>query len=362
MYTEIKALHPNEEDAGLLWAEIIRLRAALEGPEGVSSWQEAATAERVRRVKAEQALAAEKEAQEKQEPVGTLTIQRFRGHLENTEFDYVGSLPDGSYPLYLHPQPVAPRQTLVVELPDECELESWRQAADDLLRTPGRTVREAAFKLQNAYLFARKLVDAQPVTPQPVPDYSEMSRDALERHAARMAHDLRLLMPKFPLKAPQPAVDVPLPSLRPVTEGGPLPNTTEGWLHRIDQETTAAWRVGYELGYRRARPLPGGPVAVDVPLPEPVGMTSLRPDSGCEPVFCADQLRTHREEYAAAVLAAQKKVDDAYREEGYRLVSDKEYLRLFERARNGSDRPAGILRGVRACIAAYEMAAQKGTT
>jgi len=38
------------------------------------------------------------------------------------------------------------------------------------------------------------------------------------------------------------------------------------------------------------------------------------------------------------------------------LVSDKEYLELFEKARNGSDRPSGKLRGIRACIAAYEEA------
>lgn len=41
-----------------LWAEIHRLRAAVKGPDGYASWQEAATAERVRRVKAERALAA----------------------------------------------------------------------------------------------------------------------------------------------------------------------------------------------------------------------------------------------------------------------------------------------------------------
>lgn len=47
----------NEEDAGRLWAEIHRLRAAVAGPHGYASWQEAATAERVRRVKAERLLA-----------------------------------------------------------------------------------------------------------------------------------------------------------------------------------------------------------------------------------------------------------------------------------------------------------------
>lgn len=100
-----KFLHPDETDAVALWAEIIRLRAAVKGPDGFATWQDAATSERVRRVKAEQALAAEKEAAAKQQPVGTLTVRRYRGHLENTDFDYSGALPDGSYPLYLAPQP-----------------------------------------------------------------------------------------------------------------------------------------------------------------------------------------------------------------------------------------------------------------
>lgn len=40
-----------------LWAEIYRLRAAVKGPEGYDSWQDAATAERIRLVKAEAAQA-----------------------------------------------------------------------------------------------------------------------------------------------------------------------------------------------------------------------------------------------------------------------------------------------------------------
>jgi hypothetical protein len=39
------------------------------------------------------------------------------------------------------------------------------------------------------------------------------------------------------------------------------------------------------------------------------------------------------------------------------LVSDVEYLRLFEDARAGSGRRSGLLRGIRAVIAAYEAAA-----
>jgi hypothetical protein len=47
----------------------------------------------------------------------------------------------------------------VPDLPDPNQLESWRTAADELLRNPQHmpTIRSAAFQLQNAYLFARKL-------------------------------------------------------------------------------------------------------------------------------------------------------------------------------------------------------------
>lgn len=48
---------PDCEDAGLLWAEIHHLRAAVQGPDGFASWQEAATAERAKRVAAERAAA-----------------------------------------------------------------------------------------------------------------------------------------------------------------------------------------------------------------------------------------------------------------------------------------------------------------
>ena len=37
------------------------------------------------------------------EPVGVLTVFTVRGHLENSDFDYTGDLPDGSYSLYLAP-------------------------------------------------------------------------------------------------------------------------------------------------------------------------------------------------------------------------------------------------------------------
>lgn len=42
-----------EEDPARLWAEIHLLRAAVQGPDGYATWQDAAIAERVRRVKAE---------------------------------------------------------------------------------------------------------------------------------------------------------------------------------------------------------------------------------------------------------------------------------------------------------------------
>lgn len=46
-------LADTEEDPGRLWAEIHTLRAAVAGPDGYATWQDAAVAERVRRVKAE---------------------------------------------------------------------------------------------------------------------------------------------------------------------------------------------------------------------------------------------------------------------------------------------------------------------
>ena len=46
----------SEEDPARLWAEIHRLRAAVAGPQGYATWQDAATAERVRRVKASVAM------------------------------------------------------------------------------------------------------------------------------------------------------------------------------------------------------------------------------------------------------------------------------------------------------------------
>ena len=43
----------SEEDPARLWAEIHTLRAAVAGPQGYASWQDAATDERLRRMDAE---------------------------------------------------------------------------------------------------------------------------------------------------------------------------------------------------------------------------------------------------------------------------------------------------------------------
>jgi hypothetical protein len=48
-------LDPNEKDPYLLWAEIARLNAALQGPKGYATWQDAAVHERQMRVAAQKA-------------------------------------------------------------------------------------------------------------------------------------------------------------------------------------------------------------------------------------------------------------------------------------------------------------------
>lgn len=47
----MEPLANTEEDPARLWAEIHRLRVAVQGPDGYATWQDAATAERVRRVR-----------------------------------------------------------------------------------------------------------------------------------------------------------------------------------------------------------------------------------------------------------------------------------------------------------------------
>lgn len=74
----VKYPHPDEDDAVTLWAEIHRLRAAVQGPDGYATWQEAATAERVRRVKAEAALMDAYKAAAQAEPVAPLTLNEVR--------------------------------------------------------------------------------------------------------------------------------------------------------------------------------------------------------------------------------------------------------------------------------------------
>lgn len=55
-------LNPDEGDPVTLWAEIWRLREAVKGPDGYATWQDAATAERIRRVRAESKQAEEAKA------------------------------------------------------------------------------------------------------------------------------------------------------------------------------------------------------------------------------------------------------------------------------------------------------------
>ena len=53
---ELGPLVDSEEDPARLWAEIHTLRAAVAGPKGYASWQEAATSERMRRVRKDQQI------------------------------------------------------------------------------------------------------------------------------------------------------------------------------------------------------------------------------------------------------------------------------------------------------------------
>lgn len=47
-------LSPNEENPVRLWAEIHKLRAEIQGPQGYRTWKDAAIAERHRRIQGEQ--------------------------------------------------------------------------------------------------------------------------------------------------------------------------------------------------------------------------------------------------------------------------------------------------------------------
>lgn len=67
-------LDDNETDPTVLWAEIHRLRFAIQGPDGYASWQDAATDERIKRVRAEKALKEVTSAQPAQpEPVAWMS-------------------------------------------------------------------------------------------------------------------------------------------------------------------------------------------------------------------------------------------------------------------------------------------------
>jgi hypothetical protein len=71
-----------------------------------------------------------------QEPVGTLNISRYKGHLVNHDFDYFGELPDGTYSVY-----TAPPQREWVGLTDE-EIAGIRLKSFDSIAT-NRKVYEA---------------------------------------------------------------------------------------------------------------------------------------------------------------------------------------------------------------------------
>ena len=81
------------------------------------------------------AIRATQQATQQATPVGTLYVSKFRGHLENSSFDYTGSLPDGTYTLYTAPPPTA-------EVEDD---------ADPLFqrRTPEAAARQMAIVLMN---------------------------------------------------------------------------------------------------------------------------------------------------------------------------------------------------------------------
>lgn len=102
-------LQPDEDDAVALWAEIHRLRAAVQGPDGYATWQEAATAERVRRVRAEKAL-AKFDAQAAEQAGGGEVVAEVQDWPDDaTRVGIVplvdlGSLPIGTK-LYTHPAP-----------------------------------------------------------------------------------------------------------------------------------------------------------------------------------------------------------------------------------------------------------------
>ena len=86
--------------------------------------------QRTARRKAADYLRAQADAQ----PVGILTVARFRGHLENRDFDYTGELPDGNYPLYAAPaapQADPKREPLSDERIAEIQRAAYERAAQE---------------------------------------------------------------------------------------------------------------------------------------------------------------------------------------------------------------------------------------
>lgn len=82
---ELGDLLDTEEDPARLWAEIHLLRAAVQGPDGYATWKDAAVVERVRRVRAEQALKASQHPPTRRAAPRTLR-QRFQAWRERTGF------------------------------------------------------------------------------------------------------------------------------------------------------------------------------------------------------------------------------------------------------------------------------------
>jgi len=77
-------------------------------PRGVGSGDGMEALKR-QRARLDEVLAHPAPEAQAEKPVGHLNVSRFRGSdaMVNTDFDYLGDLPDGNYPVYLRPQPSA---------------------------------------------------------------------------------------------------------------------------------------------------------------------------------------------------------------------------------------------------------------
>lgn len=85
---------PEESDPVTLWAEIHRLRAAVQGPDGFETWQEAATAERVRRVAAEKELSEFKAKFDNAEKAGRIEWEYRDGYRGSPNIIWDVTCPD----------------------------------------------------------------------------------------------------------------------------------------------------------------------------------------------------------------------------------------------------------------------------